>query len=54
MDTASDFKSYEDGLAGFRDSEEHAEDIGVVIQFLRQQAKAPVRVVGTSRGHLRS
>jgi len=35
---------------GFRGSAEHAADIGVAIQHLRSRYKAPVWLVGTSRG----
>lgn len=37
-------------LAGFRQMPEHAADIRAVIAWLREQAKIPVWLVGTSRG----
>jgi dienelactone hydrolase len=37
-------------LSGFRQTPEHAEDIKAVIAWLREQAKVPVWLVGTSRG----
>lgn len=37
-------------LRGFRQRPEHAADIKAVIAWLRQQAKVPVWLVGTSRG----
>jgi pimeloyl-ACP methyl ester carboxylesterase len=37
-------------LAGFRQTPEHAEDIKAVIQWVREQARVPVWLVGTSRG----
>jgi dienelactone hydrolase len=37
-------------LSGFRQRPEHAEDIKAVIAWLREQAKVPVWLVGTSRG----
>lgn len=38
------------GLAGFRNSPEHAEDIAVLIAYLRQRANLPVWLIGTSMG----
>jgi len=40
----------EDGLAGFRTAPEHADDLGKVIADVRARTKAPVWLVGTSRG----
>jgi dienelactone hydrolase len=37
-------------LAGFREKEAHVADIRAVIAWLKQQAKVPVWLVGTSRG----
>lgn len=37
-------------LSGIRQTPEHAEDIKAVIAWLREQAKVPVWLVGTSRG----
>jgi len=37
-------------LGGFRQKPEHAEDIKAVIAWMREQSKAPVWLVGTSRG----
>lgn len=34
----------------FRDSAEHAEDISIVITYIKKQATVPVWLVGTSRG----
>lgn len=38
------------GLGRFRNSANHAEDISAVIHYLKQQAKVPVWLIGTSRG----
>jgi hypothetical protein len=38
------------GLDAFRSSAEHAQDIAVVIAYLRQQAPVPVWLIGTSMG----
>lgn len=37
-------------LAGFRQKPEHAADVKAVIAWAREQAKAPVWLIGTSRG----
>lgn len=37
-------------LQGFRQTREHAEDLKAVIAWLRENAKAPVWLIGTSRG----
>jgi pimeloyl-ACP methyl ester carboxylesterase len=37
-------------LGGFRQKPEHAEDIKAVISWLRENAKVPVWLIGTSRG----
>jgi pimeloyl-ACP methyl ester carboxylesterase len=37
-------------LAGFRQTPEHAADIKAVVAWVREQAKVPVWLVGTSRG----
>ncbi|MDM0054990.1 alpha/beta hydrolase [Variovorax fucosicus] len=37
-------------LGGFRQTREHAADIKAVIAWMREQSKAPVWLVGTSRG----
>lgn len=37
-------------LGGFRQKPEHAEDLAAVIAWVRDQAKVPVWLVGTSRG----
>jgi hypothetical protein len=42
----------EDGLAGFRLSSEHMQDLGEVIQSVRARTGGPVWLVGTSRGTL--
>ena len=39
-----------EGLASFRDTAEHAEDIAAVIAYLRQKATVPVWVIGASAG----
>ncbi len=39
-----------DGLAGFRNVEAHALDLGRVVADLRQRGNGPVWVIGTSRG----
>lgn len=49
VDAPSDHPG-EDGLAGFRVAAEHAEDLGRVIAAVRARTKAPVWLVGTSRG----
>jgi hypothetical protein len=49
VDAPSDYRG-QDGLAGFRLSAQHAEDIGKVISDVRQRTSAPVWLVGTSRG----
>ncbi len=49
VDAPSDHHS-EDGLAGFRQSLQHADDLGRIIADLRTRTKAPVWVLGTSRG----
>ena len=49
VDAPSD-RSDGPGLQYFRQSDEHAADIGHVIAFLRKEVKAPVWLVGTSRG----
>ena len=41
-----------DGLAGFRNSAEHARDLGKVIADVRARTKALVWLVGTSRGSI--
>ena len=41
-----------DSLRDFRIGEEHAKDIAAVMAYLRQQAAAPVWLIGTSRGTL--
>ena len=41
-----------DGLAGFRISPLHAEDIGKIVADLRKRTKLPVWVIGTSRGSI--
>lgn len=49
VDARSDFPG-DDGLAGFRTTDRHAEDLGKVIADVRARAKAPVWLIGTSRG----
>jgi hypothetical protein len=40
------------GLAGFRQSPQHMQDISAVMRYLRQQASVPVWLVGTSLGSI--
>ena len=47
IDSPSDRRS---GLAGFRDSEEHAVDVGASIKWLRERTGLPVWLIGHSRG----
>ena len=49
VDAPSDHPG-EDGLAGFRITAEHAEDLGKVIADVRSRTHASVWLVGTSRG----
>jgi hypothetical protein len=49
VDSPSDYTG-EDGLAGFRSAPEHADDLGKVIADVHARTKAPVWLVGTSRG----
>lgn len=49
VDAPSDRQS-EPFLSGFRQTPEHAADLKAVIAWLREQAKVPVWLVGTSRG----
>ena len=49
VDSPSDLTG-EDGLAGFRSSSKHAEDLGRTIEDVRGRTKGPVWVIGTSRG----
>lgn len=49
VDAASDRQS-PPYLSGFRQRPEHAADIKAVIAWMREQAKVPVWLVGTSRG----
>jgi hypothetical protein len=42
----------EDGLGGFRIAADHADDLGKVITDMRARAKAPVWLIGTSRGSI--
>jgi hypothetical protein len=51
VDAPSD-RPGEDGLAGFRITREHAEDLGKVIADVRARAEGSVWLVGTSRGTL--
>jgi len=49
VDSPSDHTG-EDGLAGFRSSSKHAEDLGRVIEDVRIRTTGLVWVIGTSRG----
>jgi hypothetical protein len=51
VDAPSDHRQ-EDGLAAFRASAEHADDLGRVIADLRRRGHHPVWVAGTSRGSI--
>lgn len=51
VDAPSDHRQ-EDGLAAFRTTAEHAEDLGRVIADLRRRGHPSVWVVGTSRGSI--
>lgn len=51
VDAPSDHR-HEDGLAAFRTTAEHAQDLGRVIADLRRRGHQPVWVVGTSRGSI--
>lgn len=51
VDVPSDHRGA-DGLAGFRNGQAHAHDLGLVIADLRLRVKAPVWVIGTSRGSI--
>jgi len=51
VDAPSDHPG-EDGLAGFRISAAHADDLGRIIRDVRARAGASVWLVGTSRGSL--
>jgi dienelactone hydrolase len=50
VDAPSDKQTKKGMLGGFRDSQEHVEDIDQVIDYLRKQADIPVWLIGTSRG----
>jgi len=51
VDAPSDHTG-EDGLAGFRITEKHAEDLSVVIADVQARTKASIWLVGTSRGSI--
>ena len=51
VDAPSDHPG-DDGLAGFRISPQHAEDLGRVVADLRARTKGAVWIVGTSRGSI--
>lgn len=51
VDAPSDYQGG-DGLAGFRASPHHANDIGVLVAGVRARTKGAVWVVGTSRGSI--
>ncbi len=48
VDVPSDRR--DEGLNDFRGTEEHAKDIEAVLRWVREQTKAPVWLIGTSRG----
>jgi len=47
IDAPSDKRS---GLAGFRDSDEHAADVAATVKWLRERTGVPVWLIGHSRG----
>jgi hypothetical protein len=49
VDAPSDYHG-DDGLADFRTSRKHADDLGKIIAGVRSRTKGPVWLVGTSRG----
>ncbi len=49
IDAPSDKQSYP-YLSGYRQTDNHVADVKAVIAWLRQQAKIPVWLIGTSRG----
>jgi len=49
VDSSSDYTG-EDGLAGFRSSAQHADDLGKVIADVRSRVNGSVWLIGTSRG----
>lgn len=49
IDAPSDKQSYP-FLSGYRQTDDHVADVKAVIAWLRQQAKIPVWLIGTSRG----
>ncbi len=49
VDARSDYPG-EDGLAGFRASTTHAQDLGRIIADVRRRTQAQVWLIGTSRG----
>lgn len=49
VDAPSDRQS-EPFLNGFRQTEEHVQDIGAVVAWIKTQTTAPIWLVGTSRG----
>jgi hypothetical protein len=51
VDAPSDYPG-EDGLAGFRITTQHAEDVGKVIADVRARTNTSVWLVGTSRGSI--
>lgn len=50
VDAPSDKLGKRGMLDGFRDSQEHVEDIDNVIKYLRDKADIPIWLIGTSRG----
>jgi hypothetical protein len=49
VDAPSDHRNA-DGLAGFRITPQHADDVGKVIADMRKRSNVPVWLIGTSRG----
>lgn len=50
VDAPSDHKGRDGMRNGFRGTQEHARDLGAVIQYLRSRFGKPVWLIGTSRG----
>jgi predicted esterase len=50
VDAPSDKQSSDGMFYGFRNSNEHVQDIDNVIKFLKEKYKLPIWLVGTSRG----
>ncbi len=51
VDAPSDHPG-DDGLGGYRIAADHAEDLGKIVADVRARSKAPVWLIGTSRGSI--